>query len=103
MGRAPWSGGSDGGAASQLDNHLLAVVARAPVTHLLQGAGSLGQQHGPLARGGQEGEGEVAAGQEDGSGPLSLPGPGVRLFCGNQETHIAAESPLQRGAVPRAR
>lgn len=85
MGRAQWSGGSDGGATSQLDDHLLAVVGGAPVTHLLQGAGCLSQQHRPLARGGEEGEGKVAAGQQDGSGPLSLAGPGVHLSCEKRE------------------
>lgn len=38
-----WSGGSDGSAAAQLDNHLLAVTAGTAVTHLLQGAGSFSQ------------------------------------------------------------
>lgn len=88
MGRAQWSGGSDGGATSQLDNHLLAVVAGAPVTHLLQGAGCLSQQHCPLARGGEKGEGKVAAGQQDGGGPLSLARPGIHFSCGNGETGV---------------
>lgn len=44
------SGGSDGSATAQLDNHLLAVIAGTAVTHLLQGAGSFSQQHCPLAR-----------------------------------------------------
>lgn len=94
-GRTRRSGGGDGSATPQLDNHLLAVVAGAPVACLLQGSGCLGQQHRPLARGGEEGEGKVAAGQQDGGGPLSLAGPGVQLSCGNEEGHVGlrAESP----------
>lgn len=78
-----WSGGSDGSATAQLDNHLLAVTAGTAVTHLLQGAGSFSQQHCPLARGRQEREGKMAAGQQDGSSSLSLARPGVYLSCGN--------------------
>lgn len=65
-------GGSDGRAPTELDDHLLAVVAGALVPHLLQGAGSLGQQHRALARRRQEGQGEMAAGQQDGRGSLPL-------------------------------
>lgn len=46
---------------------------------LLQGAGSFSQQHCPLARGRQEREGKMAAGQQDGSSSLSLARPGVYL------------------------
>lgn len=78
--RPRWgSGGSDGSATAQLDNHLLAVTAGTAVTHLLQGAGSFSQQHCPLARGRQEREGKMAAGQQDGSGSFSLARPGVYL------------------------
>lgn len=78
------SGGSDGGATAQLHNHLLAVTAGTAVTHLLQGAGSFSQQHCSLARGRQEREGKMAAGQQDGSSSLSLARPGVYLSCGNE-------------------
>lgn len=50
----------NGSATTQLDNHLLAVAAGASVAHLLQRAGSLGQQHSPLAWRGEEGERKVA-------------------------------------------
>lgn len=43
-------GGSNGCAPTELDDHLLAVIAGALVPHFLQGAGSLGQQHCLLAR-----------------------------------------------------
>lgn len=46
----PALGGSDGRAPTELDDHLLAVVAGAFVPHFLQGAGSLSQQHCSLAR-----------------------------------------------------
>lgn len=72
-------GGGNGCAPTQLDNHLLAVVAGALVSHLLQGAGGLSQQDSSLARGGEEGEGQVAAGQQDGCGSLSLPRQGVQF------------------------
>lgn len=78
------SGGSDGSATTQLDNHLLAVIAGTSVTHLLQGAGSFSQQHCPLAWGRQEREGKMAAGQQDGSSSLSLARPGVYVSCGNE-------------------
>lgn len=68
----PALGGSDGRAPAELDDHLLAVIAGALVPHFLQGAGSLGQQHRSLARRGQEGEGEMATGQQDGCGSLPL-------------------------------
>lgn len=101
-GRAPQSGGGDGGAAPQLDDQLLAVVAGAPVARLLQGSGRLGQQHRPLARGGEEGEGKVAAGQQDGGGPLALAGPGVRLSCGNERCMWALRAePAGPRALPR--
>lgn len=74
-------GGGNGCAPTQLDNHLLAVVAGALVSHLLQGAGGLSQQDSSLARGGEEGEGQVAAGQQDGCGSLSLPRQGVQFTC----------------------
>lgn len=90
VGRAPWSGGGNGSATSELDNHLLAVTAGAPVAHLLQRAGGLSQQYSPLARGGEEGEGKVAAGQKDGGRPLSLARPGVHLSCGNEEILVGA-------------
>lgn len=102
-GRAPRSGGGDGGAAPQLDDQLLAVVAGAPVARLLQGSGRLGQQHRPLARGGEEGEGKVAAGQQDGGGPLALAGPGVRLSCGNERCMWAPRGACwAAGAAARA-
>lgn len=102
-GRAPRSGGGDGSAAPQLDDQLLAVVAGAPVARLLQGSGRLGQQHRPLARGGEEGEGKVAAGQQDGGGPLALAGPGVRLSCGNERCMWAPRGACwAAGAAARA-
>lgn len=68
----PALGGSDGRAPTELDNHLLAVIAGALVPHFLQGAGGLSQQHRSLARRGQEGQGEMATGQQDGRGSLPL-------------------------------
>lgn len=41
--RAGRSGGGDGSAPAQLDNHLLAVGVGASVAHFFQGAGSLSQ------------------------------------------------------------
>lgn len=75
----PALGGSDGCTPTELNNHLLAVIAGTLVPHFLQGAGSLGQQHCSLARRGQEGEGEMATGQQDGCGSLPLARQGVQF------------------------
>lgn len=75
----PALGGSDGRAPTQLDDHLLAVIAGALVPHLFQGAGSLSQQDRSLARRGEKGQGKVAAGQQDGCGSLPLAWQGVQF------------------------
>ena len=81
-------GGGDGCAPTQLDNHLLAVVARALVPHLLQRACSLSQQDGTLAGRGKERQWEVAAGQQDGSGSLPLPWQRVQLPCNQKRKEL---------------
>lgn len=74
-------GGGNCGAPTQFDDHLLAVIAGALVPHLLQCAGCLGQQDCTLARGGEEGQRKVAAGQEDCGSSLSLSRQDVQLTC----------------------
>lgn len=76
---APGLGGGNSSAPAQFDDHLLAVVAGAPVPHFLQRAGCFRQQDCALARGREEGEGEVAAGQENRRGSLSLSWQRVQL------------------------
>lgn len=91
-------GGGDGRTPTQLDNHLLAVIAGALVPHLLQGAGSLSQQDRSLARGGEEGEGEMAAGQQDGCSSLSLAWQGVQFtWVQRRERKLAVHLPHLAG------
>lgn len=71
----------DGGAAAQLDNHLLAVVEGPLVSQLLQGAGSVRQHAHPLAGSRQEGGGKVAARQHHGLCLLTLAWPHLALLC----------------------
>lgn len=71
----------DGGAAAQLDDHLLAVVEGPLVSKLLQGAGRVRQHAHPLAGGRQKGGGKVAARQHHGLRLLPLAGPRLALLC----------------------
>lgn len=75
----------DGGAAAQLDNHLLAVMEGPFVSQLLQGAGSVRKHAHPLARSRQEGGGKVAAGQHHGLCLLALARPHLTLLCRQRE------------------
>lgn len=67
-----WSGGSDRRAAAEAQQDLLTVLQGPPVSHPLQGALGLGQQAGAVTGRGQQGHGQVAAGQQDGVGSLPL-------------------------------
>lgn len=69
----------DGGAAAQLDDHLLAVVQRPAVAQLVQRAGRLGQHPHTLARARQEAGREVAAGQQQCLGVFPWGGVAFRL------------------------
>lgn len=71
----------DGGAAAQLDDHLLAVVEGPLVSQLLQGAGCVRQHAHPLARSRQKGRGKVAACQHHGLCLLPLAWPRLALLC----------------------
>ena len=75
----------DGGAAAQLDDHLLAVVEGPLVSQLLQGAGRVCQHAHPLAGSRQEGGWEVAARQHHGLRLLPLAWPRLALLC--TQTH----------------
>lgn len=69
----------DGGAAAQLDDHLLAVVQRPAVAQLVQRAGGLGQHPHALARARQEAGREVAAGKQQRLGVFPWGGVAFRL------------------------
>lgn len=71
----------DGGAAAQLDDHLLAVVEGPLVSELFQGAGCVGQHANPLARSRQKGGRKVAARQHHGLCLLPLAWPRLTLLC----------------------
>lgn len=67
-----WSGGSDCRAPAEAQQDLLTVLQGPTVSDPLQGALGLGQQAGAVPRWGQQGHGQVAAGQKDGMSPLPL-------------------------------
>lgn len=77
-------GGCDGRPAAEFDDHLLAVVEGALVTQFLQRAGGVDQHAHPLARGGQEGGGQITARQHHGLCLLTLAWMSLTLLC---ETH----------------
>lgn len=77
----------DGGAAAQLDNHLLAVLESPLVSQFLQGASSVRQHAHPLARCRQEGGGKVAARQHHGLCLLTLAWSHLALLCRQKKTN----------------
>lgn len=75
----------DGGAAAQLDDHLLTVMEGPLVSQLLEGASGIRQHSHPLARGRQEGGGKVATRQHHRLCLLALAWPHFRLVCNQQK------------------
>lgn len=71
----------DGGAAAQLDDHLLAVVQGSLVSQLLQGAGRISQHAHPLAGSRQKGGRKVAARQHHSLRLLPLARSRLTLLC----------------------
>lgn len=71
----------DGGAAAQLDDHLLAVVEGPLVSQLFQGASRVRQHAHPLTGSRQEGGRKVAARQHHGLRLLPLAWPRLALLC----------------------
>lgn len=61
----------------------------------------LGQQHGALGPGGQEGEGEVAAGQEDRSGPPAARARRPASPVGTRRHTFPLRACYDAGAVPQ--